>query len=143
MAKKADLDAKVAEMMAKVKKKREEVGGLERPRWTTTCSLELPGFDRINIQVVKDISLLLIALGTLQQFGTYVAQLGPDLDVSVTPMWKNFKITDWCDDIRLQVRRINIEAEQQKLAKLEKQLHPLLSDEQRREMALAAIEEQL
>jgi hypothetical protein len=130
-------------MMAKVKKKREEIGGLERPRWTTTCSLELPGFDRINIQIAKDVSLLLIALGTLQQYASYVAQLGPDLDVSVTPMWKNFKITDWCDDIRLQVRRINIEAEQKKLAKLEKQLHPLLSDEQRREMALAAIEEQL
>lgn len=138
-----DLDAKVAELMAKVKKKREEIGGLERPRWTTTCSLELPGFDRVNIQVVRDTSLLLIALGTLQQYAEYVAQLGPGLGVSVTPMWKNFKITDWCDDIRLQIRRINIEAEQQKLAKLEKQLQPLLSEDQRRELALAAIEEQL
>lgn len=138
-----DLDAKVAELMAKVKKKREEIGGLERPRWTTTCSLELPGFDRVNIQVVRDTSLLLIALGTLQQYAEYVAQLGPGLGVSVTPMWKNFKITDWCDDIRLQIRRINIEAEQKKLAKLEKQLQPLLSEDQRRELALAAIEEQL
>jgi hypothetical protein len=143
MTKKDELDTKVATLMATVKKKRAEIGGLERPRWTTTCSLELPGFDRINIQVTRDISFLLIALGILQQMESYVTKLGPDLGVDVTPMWKNFKIADWCDDIRLQVRRINIEAEQRKLAKLEKQLTPLLSEEQRRELALAAIEEQL
>ena len=143
MAKKEELDAKVADLMVKVKKKREEIGDLERPRWITTCSLEIPGFERINIQITKDISLLLIALGILQQYANYIIELGPNLGINATPMWKNFKITDWCDDIRLQVRRINIEAEQKKLTKLERQLQPLLSEEQRRELALAEIEEQL
>ena len=146
MAKKEELDAKVAKMMNTVKQKRTALGELERPRWTTTCSLELPGFDRINIQVEKDMSLLLIAIGTLRRMRKDIADGETNLqigNVSITPIWKNFKISDWCDDLCLRIRLLNKQAEQKKLTTLEKQLHPLLSEEQRRELALAAIEEQL
>lgn len=140
---KQSLDARVAKMMETVKQKRAALGELERPRWTTTCSLQLPGFERINIQIEKDMSLLLIAIGTLNRFQKDVAEIGASLEVGVTPMWNNFKITDWCDDLRLRIKLIGKQAEQRKLATLEKQLHPLLSDDQRRELALAAVEEQL
>ena len=143
MTKSEELDVRVSNMMELVKKKRESLGQLDRPRWSTTCSLELPGFDRINIQVEKDTSLLLIAIGMLRRMCSDVKAIGEELGIDSTPTWKNFEINAWCADLGLRVRMINKQAEQRKLAALEKQLYPLLSEEQRREMTLSEIEDQL
>jgi hypothetical protein len=66
-----------------------------------------------------------------------------ELEVDIEPKWQNYPIEDWIADIKLRVRVTQIRAEQEKLAKLEAKLKPLVSEDQRRKMALAEIEEDM
>ena len=54
----SDLDAKVKKLMDDVQERRKKVGSLKKPQWLTSCSLQLPGHDRLNIQICKDLGLL-------------------------------------------------------------------------------------
>jgi len=137
------LDKKVAQMMDEVKKRRARVGSLKKPQWTTTCSLQLPGMERINIQVVKDLPLLAYACGTLRRMAEDIKSAAKELDIEIEPKWQNYLIDDWISDIKLRVQVTQIKAEQEKLDKLEARLMPLISDEQRREMELEAIRKDL
>ena len=143
VAKAQELDAKVAKLMQTVKEKRAAIGELSKPQWNTSCRLELPGFDAINIQIEKNVTLLVIAIGYLHRMEEDITRESSALEVTVPYVWQNYPIKDWCEDMRLRLRIINKQAEQTKLTALEKQLQPLLSEDQRRELALAEIESQL
>ena len=58
--KSTDTDQIVLQLLAKVEEKKKQIGNAERPSWNTNCSF---GFDpnnndRINIQVVRDLEVL-------------------------------------------------------------------------------------
>jgi hypothetical protein len=138
-----NLDAKVLQLMDEVKKRREKVGSLKKPQWSTSCSLQLPGQERLNLQVVTDLGLLAYACGTLKRMEQDINLAAKELEVDIEPKWQNYPIEDWIADIKLRVRVTQIRAEQEKLAKLEAKLKPLVSEDQRRKMALAEIEEDM
>jgi hypothetical protein len=143
MAKKNELDKKVLELMKTVKDRRAKVGSLKKPQWITPCSLVLPGYERLNIQVCVDLGLLATACGTLLRMKQDIEAASKELDVEIAPKWQNYPIDDWIKDIKLRVRVTQLKEEQEKLARLEAKLKELTSEEQRREMALADIEDEL
>jgi hypothetical protein len=138
-----ELDAKVLKLMEEVKKRRERVGSLKKPQWNTSCSLQLPGHDRLNIQVCSDLSLLAFVCGTLNRMSQDITAAAKELDVQIEPKWQNYAIQDWISDIKLRVRITQIKTEQDKLSALETKLKGLTSEDQRRKMALEEIEADL
>jgi hypothetical protein len=138
-----DMDKIVDDLMAKVKDRREKVGALKKPQWTTPCSLVLPGYERLNIQVCNDLGLLAVACGTLMRMRVDIEAASKELDVEIEPKWQNYPIDDWITDIKLRVRVTNLKKEQERLANLESKLNKLMSPEQRRRMELASIEAEL
>lgn len=143
MPKKNALDQKVLSLMEIVKERRSRVGSLKKPQWTTSCSLVLPGYERLNIQVCNDLSLLAVACGTLIRMREDIKAASKELDVDIRPLWQNYLIDDWISDIKLRVQVTQLKREQEKLANLESRLRELTSEEQRREMAISDIEEEL
>ena len=143
MAKATALDAKVAKLMEVVKKQRKEVAGCKKPQWLTSCSLELPGFQRITIQVELDLAKIAVAIGVLQRMLEDVHRVAAKLEAKIEPVWQGYSILDWITDLELRINITQMQAKQAKLAKLEAQLNGLLSEDQRRELALADIEAQL
>ena len=143
MAKTAALDAKVAKLMEVVKRQRKEVAGCKKPQWLTSCSLELPGFQRLTIQVETDLPKVAIAIGALQRMIEDVHRVAEKLEAKIEPIWQGYPILDWIADLELRINITQIQAKQTKLARLESQLNGLLSEDQRRELALADIEAQL
>jgi len=138
-----NMDAKVMQLMDEVKKRREKVGYLKKPQWSTSCSLQLPGQERLSIQVCNDLSLLVFVCGTLRRMAEDVKAAAKELEVEIEPKWQNYPIEDWIADIKLRIKVTQIRAEQEKLEKLEAKLKPLISEDQRRKMALAEIEEDM
>lgn len=137
------LDKKVLDMMAKVKAKRAEIRDLAKPQWKTTCSLQLPGWDRLNIQVETDINRLALAFGTLRLIGDGLKIAAKELDCKIDLRWNNYGIEDWLSDIQQQVKRVGLNEEKKKLAAMETKLNTLMSPEQRRQMELEDLEKEL
>lgn len=144
MTKAQELDQKVQGLMEQVKKQRKELGDISKPHWITSCRIKLPGLDNaINIQVEQNTTSLASAIGTLKRMADDIKAVEKELGVSVPAVLDNYQIEDWITDIKLRINIINKQAKQKKLANMEKKLKPLLSEDQRREMALAEIESEL
>ncbi|MEE8577423.1 MAG: hypothetical protein V3T31_09225 [candidate division Zixibacteria bacterium] len=139
----SDLDAKVQKLMDDVQKRRKKVGSLKKPQWLTSCSLQLPGHDRLNIQVCPDLSLLAYVCGTLNRMAADIKSAAKELDVKIEPKWQNYPIEDWVKDIKLRVRATQIKTEQEKLSAMEAKLETLVSPDQRRAMELEKLEAEL
>lgn len=137
------VDEKVQRLIAEVKRRRAELSALKKPQWLTSCSLQLPGFERINIQVEQDIQLLAVAHGVLRKMEDSMDYLFDRLLISIDRRWNGYLIQDWTDDIELRLKITQIQDQQKHLAKLELALDGLLSPEQRRELELARIEQEL
>ncbi len=72
-----------------------------------------------------------------------VHRVAAKLEAKIEPVWQGYSILDWITDLELRINITQMQAKQAKLAKLEAQLNGLLSEDQRRELALADIEAQL
>lgn len=136
-------DEKVQRLIADVKRRRAELSALKKPQWLTSCSLQLPGFERINIQVEQNLQLLAVAHGVLSQMCNSMEFVRHAVGVDVDQNWAGYSIEDWVADIELRLKITQIQEQQKHLAKLELALDGLLSPEQRRELELARIEQEL
>lgn len=136
-------DEKVQRLIAEVKRRRAELSALKKPQWLTSCSLQLPGFERINIQVEQDLTLLAVAIGTLSRMRRSIESVFADINLVAPANWNGYLIEDWISDIQLRLKITQIQEQQKHLAKLELALDGLLSPEQRRELELARIEQEL
>lgn len=142
MAKKS-LDKQVTDMVADVKARRAKIETLQKPHWITPCSLQLPGHDRLNIQIEKSLPTLAFAIGTLNRMLADTQAAFKELDIEDQVEWQSYSIEDWITDLKLRIKITQIQTEKQKLASIEKRLTPLLSEDQRREMALAELSAEL
>lgn len=137
------LDKKVLDLMDKVKSKRAQIKEMGRVQWTTTCSLVLPGFERVNIQVEGSLHHLLTLIGVLRSMQRGFEDAARELGLKETATWQSFAIDDWVSDIKQRIRVMNINSEKKKLAEMEKKLNSLTSEEQRRAIALQELESEL
>jgi hypothetical protein len=65
------------------------------------------------------------------------------LGLSIVRRWGGYPIGDWLIDIELRLKITQIQDQQKRLAQQELALDGLLSPEQRRELELARIEQEL
>lgn len=136
-------DEKVQRLIAEVKRRRAELSALKKPQWLTCCSLQLPGFERINIQVEQDLTILAVAIGVLSRMRGSIESVFASINLVAPANWNGYLIEDWISDLQLRLKITQIQNQQKHLAKLELALDGLLSPEQRRELELARIEQEL
>jgi hypothetical protein len=134
-----DFDVEVERLTKLVEKKKAELKKVRDYRWKTNLMLALPllGEGRLNIRLCKERTLLAIAKGMLQNM------LGWAVASSAAPVWQNYPIEDWVEDINTSMQMMETEVEEKKLAKLEKQLEALTSEDRKKQKALERVREEL
>ena len=141
------LDDKVMQLMNEVERKKEKLGKLKKPQWTTSCSVPAPSWitdnKRFNIQVCTDLSMLALLRGWLNDMTQHFTSAMKAWQQGVPHKFSGYEIQDWISDIDLRVEILSMKTEQEKLKKLEAKLKTLTSEEQRRQMAIAEIEAEL
>jgi len=138
-------DKQVQDLMALVKKKKEEISKAERPNYKTNCTFRYnpETAQNINIQVCADVDQLVGILGYLITQEANYNEASNRLGVSSTFKWGGFTLSDWQSDLQLRVTKIQITKKKQELEFLETRLDKLISPELRAKMELEEISQML
>lgn len=142
-------DALVLQLLQKVEDKKKQIGSAERPAWVTNCSF---GFDpsnnnsRTNIQTVRTIEELIEIYGFLR--AKLEANVSAAKELGVSYKEKDFKhqgfsFEQWETDIKMAASRLQIKVKRDELAQLEARVNALVSPEQRRQIELAQLMNEL
>lgn len=148
MAKKSSTDAQTLDLIKLVAKQKEEISKAERPSFRTNCSFsytEGRSNDNINLQTVSDVKQLInIAAFILDKQSNY-KEAAEKLAVESPPdfTWQSFTATDWLEDLKLRIGKVQIAAKKKKLEALEERLSKIVSPELRAKMELEAIQAEL
>ncbi len=136
---KQNTEGQVAEYIERLEHQRGEIqeAVAERHRWLTNCRLELPGWQPLNIQIERRLDLLAFAIGQMNRLADDMEEL------ELAPEWDGYKIEDWVADMTARIRAIDAAARLDKIARLDSNLRPLLTEDQKREFKLAALADEL
>ncbi len=143
-----NIDKKISELFEVVKKQKAEVEAAEKESkqsWKTNCSIPLPyGRDEapINLQTASQEIIKNLVMGLLKH-KEYAAEAETILGLETTSQYKGFSYDDWVSDCKKRISVLNIRAKKEKLAALEKRLNDIVSPEQKRQMELDSIVNEL
>ena len=140
------LDETVSGFLEIIEQKKQKISKIERPSWRTNCSFgySTNSNDRINIQTIKDVAVLVDIYAFLKRkfvdFEDALKTLGLN---KIMPRYLGYTFEDWHDDIIFRIRQLNVSNEKEELAVLEAKVNALVSPEQRRAMEIAALAKEL
>lgn len=138
-------DQKTLELLAEVKRRKEEIADAERPNFKTNLSFRYhPDSNHINLRVLKDLQKILsiasFLIGQRDHYERAAAMFG----VEAPPCeWENFSVDDWLADLSTLANRCVLNKKRDQLKKMEARLDKIISPEKRRELELEAIEKEL
>lgn len=140
-------DQKTLGLIKDIQRRKEEISKLEKPNWKTNCSfsyVEGRLNDSVNIHVESDIQNLVKIAGFLMGLERDYSDAGDELNIK-TPCftWSGFNISDWLEDIKTRIDKIQITSKKKKLEILEGRLNAIISPELRAELELQSIQEEL
>lgn len=142
MAKKNEIDSKITALFDVLHEQQIEVEKAEqniKRSWKTNCSFVLPySMQPTNIQVATKESIINMYADMLSIMD-YRSKAAAELGVEVGKDWNGFSVDDWVADFKKRISSIDIKAQKAKLQSLEQRLDAIVSPEQRREMELEAI----
>jgi hypothetical protein len=141
---KASSDKATLALIEEVKRRRAEIAKADRPQWLTNSAfsfVEGMSSQVINLKVVSNIRDLIMIAAFLKERETHYAGAAKELGVESPPAftWNGFSVSDWIEDLKTRIAKIQIATKQQKLAALESRLEAVISPELRRDMELAEI----
>lgn len=148
MAKVKGADQKTLDLIALVAKQKAEISKAEKPNWKTNCSfsyVEGKVVDIISLHVESDVKKLIqIAAFLLDKEAGYL-RAATTLGVETPPefTWGNSSVSDWLDDIKNRIAKIEIVAKKKKLEALESRFNAIISPELRADLELKAIAAEL
>lgn len=149
MSKQAN-DQKVQQLMAVVEERKEEIKKLsKRQAWRTNQAFRFDDRDlgnkpMINLNTVNDERSICLMMSFLLEKENHWTEAREMLGLDKEPFqWNGFTITDWKDDLKDRLDRIQIDDKKKQLATLEKKLSKLLSEEARNAKELDEIEKLL
>lgn len=95
--------------------------------------------DRINIQTVSDINILVDICAFLQNKEQAFNRARETLQVDVEFSYMGYSVQDWITDLKTRIDFISINTEKKELAALEARIDKLVTNDQRREIELEEI----
>ncbi len=137
---------KVLGLLRQVKRKKEDILKAKKtPKWRTNCSIGLDpdSVKRENIQVIPKIDTVVALYVMLNQLEGHRATAASELDVPLNLDYMGYPISDWKNDLKSRAAMLTLKQKQQDLHALEDRVNKLVSPEQRREMELEALEQEL
>ncbi len=108
-----------------------------RPHWKTSCRLELPGWEPINIPIAQRVDILAFAIGQLTRLKSDMGKL------KLKPAWDNYPVSAWIADLKARIGVLSTAAELNRVRSMESAARPLLTEDQKRERKLAALLSQM
>ena len=146
-AKTLDLDAKTLNLIKEVTRQKAEISKAERPQYVTNCSFSFSEDQSkaINIHVESNIKSLICIAAYLNNLEKSYSDSAILLGVSEPPSftWCGFKPSEWFEDIKLRITKIQISSKKKKLEALETRLNAIISTELKAELELEAITAEL
>lgn len=143
----ADIDQRIEKLIKQINEKKANIGRAENPSWKTNRAFSFTEDpkDNINLNTVRDVATLIRIAGFLKYRERAYHEGAEFLGVSKPPAftWQGFPASDWLDDLKVNVTKLQIATERKKLEELEARLDKIISPEKRRELELAAIEREL
>ena len=124
-------DQIVQELQNQVILKKALIKRLEKPDWKTTCSYkETPTSMSINIHVVSDLNVLIGIVASITNRQETMERAAKSLGIEkYTYKHDGFDVSDWINDVKLRLQKIDISTERNKLDEIEKRLAKLESPE--------------
>ena len=144
MAKKTDNTT--IKLIEEVQKRKAEIAKAEKPNWQTHCSFSYDGGGSkgINLHVEKDVGKLVCIAAFLRDKEKSYKETADILGIEAPPFtWSTFKVSDWLQDIKTRITKIQIFDKKKKLESLEARLNKIISPELRAKMELDAIAAEL
>lgn len=142
-----DIDSKIGQLFAVLNKKKQQVESREKEanrKWKTNCSFTAPSgiLNAVNIQTASQETLVLL-LSDLLIKESFMSKACDELGVQYTGKWGSYSVSDWIEDMKTRIAKIQLVSEKNELAELETRLQAIVSPEQRRLMELEAIAKSL
>jgi hypothetical protein len=146
-SKNSNADETTLKLIEEVKRRRLEISKAERSTWLTNSSFAYVegSSNTVNIKVVADLKQLISIAAFLKGQEANYKAAATELGVESPPVftWGGFSLSDWMEDLKTRIAKIQLESKRQKLAALEARLDAVISPELKREMELAKIAEEL
>lgn len=140
----AKQDEKIKQLLNKIDSEKKKLGTKPKISWNTNCMFRFDENNYFNLNTVKDTKVLVEALAFLLEKQTMQGEAASRLGIECPDFeWKGFSLKDWEEDFKLKTRTTEWNAQQKKLANLQKKLKELVSEEAKTEMALDEIEKML
>ncbi len=143
---KQSVDAMVLKLLSQVKRKRDDIERAKKtPKWRTNCSIGLDpeSVKRENIQVIQKIDTVVSLYVMLMQEEGHRALAASELEVPLNPDYMGYPIKDWKSDLKSRAAQLTLKQKQKDLETLEARVNKLVSPDQRREMELEALQQEL
>ena len=140
------LDKKVQELYDIIQLKKSQITKLERPNYKTNLSYVVSEFNdtqRVNLQVVNDVSLLVKLLAQLTLLKNKYDEINIELGLNTEFKLSGFSYDDWKSDFVSIINKINIKKEKDDLAIKEAKLNSLISPEEKRRLDIEALTKEL
>ena len=127
------IDEQIAKGLSTINEKIDSLS-VSRPKsWKTSCVFDLDG-QKVNIQVITDLSVLILIRGKLNDINRYFKEA--KRLVELTPTYKGYPVQDWLDDIDSVIKFVVTTDTTSKLKLVQTKLQGLMTEDQKREQGL-------
>lgn len=134
-------------LIKEVQKQKAEIARVDRPTWRTNCAFVYTEGSSVstNIQVLSRLDELVKIAAFIQQKEEAYGKAAFTLGVDSPPdfQWNGFGVSDWIEDLKLRIAKIQIATKRKKLETLEERLNKIISPELRARLELEAIQAEL
>lgn len=126
-------DELISKGLSNLDTKLQQVSTTRPKSWKTTCVYELNG-QKLNIQVVKDLNILVIIRGQLNDIARYFKEAKSIVELE--PVYAGFPIVDWLSDVSTRMKFLANEVATERLLTMKKTLEGLMTEDQKREQSV-------
>lgn len=147
IVKSTSIDKNVLNLIEEVKRRKSDIAKAERESFKTNCQFSYTDGknpDTINIHVESSVKNLICIAAFLREAESSYSSAAFNLGVDAPPFtWSGFKVSDWLEDIKIRINKIQISNMRRGLEVLEARLNAIISDDLRTRMELDAITQEL
>ena len=139
------IDKQIENLLAVVKTQKAEVEKAEKESkrsWNTNCSFKLLSASPVNIQTANE-DAIVRALSELLTFKNSSQEASKILGLTQDIKHDGYTADEWIEDFQKRIATLQLKTKKDKLKTLEDRLNSIVSPEQKRQMELAAIMQDL
>lgn len=138
-------DEQTLKLIEEVNRQKKEISKAEKPNWLTNCSFSMgEGQPSTNLHVESDVRKLVSIAGFIITKEREYKEAAERLGATAPEFkWGNHAASEWIEDIKTRMAKVQISEKKRKLEILEERLNKIVSPELRAQLELEAITREL